>query len=368
MTNILDTRAPLPIVFAADGNFSIPLAIAVESLLRNAHPNTLYDIHILDDGVLLFAKQHIDSLRVQYNFHITYHPVAALLEGLPTTHYFPRVSFARFLIPDLLPETCGSRIFYSDADVLIQDDLSPLFEMDMAGFPLAAIQEMAVLAENGQRHLKRWAKRFSLPIDEAVYCNSGNLLFDREKWSRMSLGQSILKMAGTEAGSGTQMPDQDIMNAVCQGHIALMPLRYCVIPMYASIYTEQNHSNEFSKPCRYGPQEMQQAACHPAIIHFAGQKPRVLDGARYPLEQQFIDFWKQSAWRGYMPYSPRIGSLSPSRFIQPNTPIKQYIGELRKQLIKYTVASYLFTGERRQRYAMQRDGLRTVLRNAKACC
>lgn len=355
----------LPIVFAADGNFSVPLAIAVESLLRSARPGTRYDIHVLDDGVLDFAKRHLETLHSRYAFTITYHPVAEMVQGVAVTHYFPRVSFARFMIPEMLAAQCGPRIFYSDADVLFTDDLSDLFRMDMQGKSLAGIQELAVLAEENRKHLLEWATQFGFSPQEALYCNSGNLLFDCGAWLQRGHAGRIMELACKQAGAAARFPDQDIMNAVCQGDMALMLPRYCAIPLYGEHYASEAPGSHFQHACRYSRKELQQAAQNPALIHFAGQKPRVLEGARYPLEQPFMDFWEKSAWRDYMPYSPRIGSFSPSRFIKQNVPISSQLGVLRKQLLKYTVASCLPLPKRRH-YAKQRDGIRTVLRNATA--
>lgn len=355
-----------PIVFAADGNFSVPLAIAVESMLQSARPETRYDIHVLDDGVLDFAKQHIETLHDRYAFAITYHSVSDLVLGVSSTHYFPRVSFARFMIPELLGDVSGSRIFYSDADVLILDDLTPLFEMDMEGKTLGGIQELAVLVESDQKHLNGWKKLFGFAeSDNVLYCNSGNLVFDKQRWIEKGYAHEIMRISREQRGGQAIFPDQDIMNFVCQGDIALLPPKFCAIPMYADIYAGNDAEAHFQTECRYAAAELRQAAQHPALIHFAGRKPRVLEGARYPLEQPFIDFWKKSVWQDYMPYSPRIGSFSPSRFIKQNTPISSQLNILRKELLKYSVASFMPLPKRRH-YAEQRKGIRLVLENARS--
>lgn len=354
----------LPIVFAADGNFSVPLAIAVESLLQSAHQGTRYDIHVLDDGVLGFAKRHLEDLHDRYTFSITYHSVAEIVQGVSTTHYFPRVSFARFMIPEILGATCGRRIFYSDADVLVTDDLSNLFNMDMGGKSLAAVQELAGMAESGQEYLHRWSRRYNLDWPGGMYCNSGNLLFDCEPWLQRGHARRIMHLACEQTGSAARFPDQDIMNAVCQGDMALMPPRYCAIPLYGEHYASEDPDLHFQHACRYSREELQQAAVNPALIHFAGRKPRVLEGACYPLEQPFIDFWAKSAWRDYMPYCPRIGSFSPSRFIKQNIPISSQLGVLRRELLKYTALSWLPLPKRRH-YAEQRDGIRVALAMAR---
>lgn len=356
----------MPIVFAADGNFSVPLAIAVESLLLHARPETRYDIYVLDDGVQDFVKAYLEGLHGRHDFKLTYFPVADMVQQVATTHYFPRVSFARFLMPALLPPEAGPRVFYSDADVLICDDLSDLFRMDMQGRALGAVQELDLLTEPEHKHIRGWMELFHLePGAGPLYCNSGNLLFDRAAWVQRRYAERIMEFSRSETGAAARYPDQDIMNAVCQEDMVPIPPRYCAIPLYAEHYTCADPGSHFGGACRYSAGELLAARENPALIHFAGQKPRVLEGPRFPMEERFIDFWKQSAWRDYMPFNPYIGSYSPSRFIRQNVPISSQLGALRRELLKYTVASFLPLPKRRH-YAGQRDGIRTVLRNAGA--
>lgn len=368
MSAAAEQKSYLPIVFAADGNFSVPLAIAVESLLVHARPETRYDVYVLDDGVQGFAKEYLEALHGRHDFKLTYLPVADMVQQVATTHYFPRVSFARFLMPAMLPPEAGPRVFYSDADVFICDDLSDLYGMDMQGRALGAVQELAVLAEPGHTHIQKWMTLFGMGTAggaEPLYCNSGNLLFDRALWVQRGYAEQIMECSRSEAGAAARFPDQDIMNAVCRQDMVLMPPRYCAIPLYAEHYACADPGLHFGGSCRYRIEELRAALENPALIHFAGQKPRVLEGPRYPLEERFIQFWKQSAWRDYMPFNPRVGSYSPSRFIKQNVPISAQLGVLLKQIFLYRVGSLVASGSARTRYLEQYRGLRRVLQNAR---
>lgn len=363
MNGDIGQLSALPIVFAADGNFSVPLAIAVESLLQSAHQGTRYDIHVLDDGVLGFAKRHLEGLHDRYTFSITYHSVAEIVQGVSTTRYFPRVSFARFMIPDLFSHAECNRILYCDADVFVCRDLSELYAIDMGRLPVAAVIEMGVKVMGANRHLEEWSQNFEVraKLDKTNYCNSGVLIFNCSEWTKGGYTEKIMKLARSEKGLKAKFPDQDILNSVCLDFIYPLPPAYNSVPLYAQCYVKD--CLEFKETLiqtPYPPAVLSEALMHPYIIHFAGQKPRVLEGARYPLEQRFIDFWAKSAWRDYMPYSPRIGSMSPSRFIKLNVPISSQLGVLRKELLKYTMASCLPLPKRRH-YAGQRDAIRGVL-------
>lgn len=363
----------LPIVFAANEKFSIPLILAIESLLRVAGPASVYEVHVMDDGVSSLAKDYLISLQDKFDYTITFHDVSQLAVDMPTTYYFPKVTYARFLLPQFFAETSHRRVFYSDADVFFARDIAPVYNMDMQGCPLAGVQELNCLPPVVRRefssanvnYVEDWAARFGIPVNVrgAFYVNAGTVLMDIKEFEEGGYAQRCLDECSKIDLKKAPLLDQDVLNYVCWGRIALLPPIYGAIPIYGKFYTGQEY---YPQTCKYSLPELAEANNNPAIIHFAGQKPRVLEGARYSLEQPFIDFWQKSAWRDYMPYAPRIGSMSPSRFIKQNVPISTQLGVLRKELIKYTVASCLPLPKRRH-YAGQRAGLRRVLQNARPC-
>ena len=77
------TMRTLPIVFAADKNFSVPFGLAILSLLTSAAPTTYYDIYVLDDGVTHWIKDDIEKLKARFDFSITYYSVSELVKGYP---------------------------------------------------------------------------------------------------------------------------------------------------------------------------------------------------------------------------------------------------------------------------------------------
>lgn len=363
---------PLPIVFAADANFSVPLALAVESLLASAKPGTRYAIHVLDDGVLDFAKQRMELLHKQYSFSISYHPVAELVQGMPETHYFHRVTYARFLIARLLKGYNYARIFYSDADVLFCGDIAEVYDFDMQGHALAGIQALSGLSskqspnmlQGDTCYVQAWARNFNINLDTpgGAYFNAGNFLMDCRRYEERQYGEKSIRLIQDIPIGKAPFLDQDIMNAVCWGDIALLPVKYCVIPINEEYYACKDYDAMYRGKCLYRQDELRAVLDSPAIVHFAGQKPRVLEGPRYIHEDKFISFWEQSAWRNYMPYAPRIGSMSPSRFIKTNIPISAQAGTLRREFFKYAAAALLYPGSKRRHYARQRDGLRHILK------
>lgn len=361
---------PFPIVFAADANFSVPLAIAVESLLASARPETRYTIHVMDDGVLEFVKRRLKEQCKLFDSEIAFHPVDELVQDMPSTTYFHRVTFARFLIARLLRKYAYARVFYSDADVLFCDDLSDMFDMDMQGHALAGVQALAGLYErfnHGDPYLPKWAANFSIDLAErdGAYFNAGNFLLDCNLFEERGYAERAVEMSLRLTKDTAPYLDQDVLNAVCWRDIALLPLKYCVIPINEEYYACRDYDAMYRGHCLYSREELRSALSSPAVVHFAGEKPRVLEGPRHVHEDRFIAFWETSAWRDYMPYSPRIGSMSPSRFLKTNIPISAQLGVLLKQIFLYRVGSLVASGSARTRYLEQYRSLRRVLQKAR---
>lgn len=92
------------------------------------------------------------------------------------------IVFARFMIPTLLPDTID-RVIYLDQDVIVLQDLAPLWDTDLEGKPLAAARLC--------RDSALWRKQFKMGKDHLVQggydhdtctLNNGVLVYDLEMW------------------------------------------------------------------------------------------------------------------------------------------------------------------------------------------
>ena len=300
------TMRTLPIVFAADKNFSVPFGLAILSLLTSAAPTTYYDIYVLDDGVTHWIKDDIEKLKARFDFSITYYSVSELVKGYPCTPIFPAVTYARFLIPYLLPENITGRIFYTDADVVFCDDLTSLYDMDMAEKPVAAAQALNLTATDNRKYLSWLGHEYGLDFFERgnAYFHAGEILFDRELWTKGGYSERCLELAKGDIPKGIQFYDQDFFNIGCFGHIAAFPARYCVIPIFEKRYGG-NYAKTYDGLCLYSETELHDALLNPAIIHYAGVKPIVFRKPQYKTEQAFFELWARSPWKNRIPYFPR---------------------------------------------------------------
>lgn len=300
-------KRELPIVLAADKNFSVALGLAILSLLKSAAPTTKYDIYVLDDGVTDEVKADIEKLKQEYDFSISYFDVAEIVNMMPKSARFPKVAFARFYIPELLPEKVTGRILYTDADMLFKEDLTPLFDTEMHGKALAACPDVNIAVLPRRNDVHQLGKRYGVSFygDNPPYFNSGVLLFERKKWQTSDYAQKIIQMAQQELPPEVRLFDQDLLNVVCRNEITSLPVRYGVIPCFEQNYT-QGYSKKFKEAGAFFPteRELKDSFKNPAIIHYACAKPIVYDRPKYGNEDIFFNMWKNSPWSNRIPYFP----------------------------------------------------------------
>ena len=121
-------------------------------------------------------------------------------DALPDIAWLPKAACLRLLIASLLPQGF-QRVIYLDCDIMVTADLSELYQMDMQGYPLAAVQDDGI------------RQYYCAPVglDARHYFNSGMLLIDLAQWPAMA--KRALDLF-TENGSIYPALDQDVLNIV----------------------------------------------------------------------------------------------------------------------------------------------------------
>lgn len=292
----------LSIVFSADYYFSVPLGVAVYSLLKNALPGRVYDIHVLDGGVRDDVKKDIEAWKSRYAFTISYHDLSGSFKELDMgCGLFTPAMFYRFLIPELLDPSIR-RAFYVDSDVLFLADCGELFTMPMEGKCLGAVQDLDLTTSDAENRHRR------LGVDlgwesERSYFLSGQLLMDLERMRCEKVTERLVHHAAEHSGR-YQFPDQDVMNVVLEGEIATLPYKWCVMP-YLEERVREAGFGERLQGSLYSLAEIREGTDHPALLHFAGgNKPDVTSPPRQEAERVFLHYLQQTPWAGELPYVP----------------------------------------------------------------
>lgn len=277
------------VAIAGDRNFSVPIGLAVLSLLRTSHSPHKLHIHILGEKVEQKILKTIELLVKKHGAILTYYDVSDYLCKVVHNLRFPKIAFARFLLPILLP-TSVQRVFYADADVMFCDDISELFDIEMGCALLGAVEDVGMRKEQYGGLLRDFSITVGCENENICYYNSGQLLFNLPIWRQELTHHRILSLAET---SHNEFPDQYVMNVVCFNRFVSLPLRYCHVPHFHYIYKKID--TEASRECLLNPK----------FIHFETScKPFILYPPREKAYSRFYKLWLTSPWRNCIPFLP----------------------------------------------------------------
>jgi lipopolysaccharide biosynthesis glycosyltransferase len=165
---------------------------------------------------------------------------------LPATLRFPRIVYARLLLDRLLPPEV-ERLVYLDCDVMVRRPIEELFELDLGGYPIAAVADPY---HDGIK-LGRDIRTKKSPFDSAApYFNSGVLLIDRAGFAAADLPGRIAEFARTGVLEKLYF-DQDILNLVFAGNWLELPWRFILMlprPAHESLGAAILHYTGYRRP------------------------------------------------------------------------------------------------------------------------
>jgi lipopolysaccharide biosynthesis glycosyltransferase len=275
------------IVCGCDENYAMPLTVMLQSLADCLPKGTRQAVLVLDGGMLprslerLLTSTRDTSLAIK-----VVQPDMARLANLAQPLWFTRANYLRLLIPELVGPNV-SKVLYLDCDLLVLQDISPLWDIELGDAPLAAVQDMVIPVVSATAGLRNWETLHHDP--DAMYLNSGVLLFNVARWRRDRLSDVMLEYAGRH-GDLLRYADQDVLNAVlCGQWLPLPPTWNIFAPWYFNGGAMPKNFG-FGNPVPLIPR------AKPAIIHFAGlQKPWHWRVDRRQ-QQMFMRFRQKTAW------------------------------------------------------------------------
>ena len=242
------------IAFALDENYIQPMSVAIVSLLKNSGKNDDICLYVLCNKVSDASKNKLFELKKIKDFQIQFLDIDMsefssfnlLGSHITVTAYF------RMKLADLLPEV--KKIIYLDCDIIVKTSLKELFDYDLSGKYIAAVEDI------GCTYLRKYHNEIC-PYD-FVYVNSGVLLINLEEWRKDNVPAKLYNTA--EARINHFQHDQEIINIVCHDKCLLADLSWNVQDSFYrnDAIVKTNNNSEYIKKCSKKPK----------IIHFTASK------------------------------------------------------------------------------------------------
>lgn len=113
------------------------------------------------------------------------------------------------------------RVVVVDSDTRFVADVNELLRMDLKGFVLGAVDDMAVIADG---RLPQFQGKLGLP-PHAGYFNSGLLVVDVQRWTGLDIGGAA-RAVFTRRPEILTFNDQCALNAVLAGEYLRLPFRW----------------------------------------------------------------------------------------------------------------------------------------------
>ena len=237
----------IAVACSIDDRYALPLAVMLESLAACLPPPWQMRVYLLHRNLSQPVRDGIASL-------VDLHPITLsgpCLDLLPRDHRYPLEAAAPLFLPDLLPAGIG-RVLFLDADMLVLDDIGPLWSHDLAGRAWAATVDPAIPLCRSPRGVPL-SVASGIPAD-APYCNAGVMLIDVEAWRQRGVAERALDFISRIADR-VDFLHQEALNATAWNDWTPLDPRWN-LPATAG---------------RRFDQTSVEAAAAPAIVHFAGR-------------------------------------------------------------------------------------------------
>lgn len=246
----------MDIVCCTDTHYIMPTGVMLKSLFDNNKTENLTVHVIIDDSVTESDKRALTEITEGYISFYAAGLIHCSFPNIGVTHtHVTTASYYRLFLTQLLPVEI-EKVLYLDGDIIINDNLSDLWETNIENYAIGCIQDMDEMPN---------LNRVSYPRDYG-YFNAGVLLVNLKFWRDHQLLEIFLQCIRVN-GTKLMYHDQDVLNFTLYDKKRYLPMRYNVQNGFLykkrfQLFTHDDNSND-----------LKVAQQHPAIIHYTLSKP-----------------------------------------------------------------------------------------------
>ena len=256
------------VVFGVDG-YVAQMAVSMVSMYESNRHN---DIHTYVICLNLDEDEKVKLVNLATNYQRTIeflyiHPEK--LENLKIFFHLTHATFYRLFIPAMLPEL--EKIIYLDCDIIVEADISELWNIDMNGYGNGGV------IFNGEDTEKR------LGVKGGKDMNAGILVMNLDFWRANNI---TAKCTDWLEKTESAYMDNDAMNVILNGFQLGVEERWNLNPIHFEKY-----SDESKFPSR--------------ILHFAGAVKPWHKAYDFDFQQKYYDYLLKTPWSdNYKPEEP----------------------------------------------------------------
>lgn len=209
------SKNTIHIVSAVNSPFIETLGILYTSILENNHSNSHIIFHVLMDNLTNQDKEQLKLIVSGNNAELNFIDIDdSQFANCVESERILKLAYYRIIIPELIPQ--ADRAIYLDCDVLCKTDLTELWQIDMSGKPLAAVEDAGF-------HLR--LESMEIDFVSQKYFNSGILVMDLNKWRENDISTKVLDFIKKNPEK-LKFHDQDALNAVLHDNWLELPQKW----------------------------------------------------------------------------------------------------------------------------------------------
>ncbi len=258
------------IAFICDDNYVFPAQIAIKSLISNKKDTADYTINVIGVNLSDSNKKNLEKLNtagVKINLINKDDEFSNIKRFHP---YISNASLFKFQLAEIFKDL--DKLLYLDCDILIQDDLSELFSMNIDDVYAAVTKD-------------HFGKK--LNYDKAIgvenYFNSGVMLLNLKKMRKDNAYEKLLKAKQNDTLN--QCVDQHALNQVFYKQVKFLSPAYNCMTVNFEFFEDEEVAEFYDLTI----EEYQKIKNAPIIVHLTnGLKP--WNDSSAPLSSEFWQY------------------------------------------------------------------------------
>ncbi len=220
----------LHIVLTFDDNFWAPAYATMRSVCIFTRRKSDLVFHLCHRTLSDEHKADLHKITAEFGAELIFYELdhsalfADIAARMPINRRLSNIVYARLVIDRLIDPMVG-RVLYLDCDMMVRAPIEQLIEIDLQGFPVAAVRDTIGAFITGGKDLAKNRQIFDIADP---YFNAGMVLIDVAKWRDAKLLDRLeaLLADGTMA---RVYYDQDFLNLVFRNNWLRLPATWNTI-------------------------------------------------------------------------------------------------------------------------------------------
>lgn len=285
---------PVALVLSANDYYVPYLATLMKSIKENSSDSRFYDIIVLHRDITSRNMTALKRMMKAENFSLRFFNTDRLVKDLENRIFlrghFRLETYFRLFMQDIIP--AYNKALYLDADMVVEHDIAELFDTDVDGYLLAAVQDpdTAGLYNGYEPQKKNYMDNILKMDDPYSYFQAGTIVFNLDEFRKTYTVDELLEYA---ISYDWELLDQDVLNHFAEGRVKYVDMRWNVMMDWRDIRIEEI----IGIAPKHIFEEYMEARKDPYIIHYAGpDKPWV------EFDSDFADcFWDYAERTPFLP-------------------------------------------------------------------